>query len=95
MVINRLSVGGYGDPNGTINGYKGSLYTDLSAGNLYIKQSIPGTLTGWVLLTTGSAASLQQIYYTPTAAPTDATKPAIRFPAGGGTIEEWNGSAWV
>lgn len=37
----------------------------------------------------------QQVFYTTTATPTNAALPALRYPAVGGTLEQWNGVAWV
>jgi hypothetical protein len=37
----------------------------------------------------------QQVFFTTTATPTNAALPALRYPAAGGTLEQWSGAAWV
>lgn len=38
---------GTGDPNGSEDGYPGTMYKDTDSGTLYVKTSAKGTLTGW------------------------------------------------
>lgn len=43
----------------------------------------------------GGGGTLQVFEGRAPAAPDDAAKAALNYPSGGGTLTQWNGSAWV
>lgn len=83
----------YGDPNGGHDGPIGQLAVDVTEPDLYIKTTIAGTLTGWIVVGGVSAGPAGQQVYTNAGEPNGVVTHAATTPAM--CIDTTNNVIWL